>query len=359
MKLVNEDKYGAYSGVRAKFLEKFILKESNPNFEVYDAKDGNNRLIVVKASRLPDDEDLSAGRYGINFHRAKPEYEAAKSFYEDLAKAKTNLQTLNSLAFAALNREHYDRKADVWDKFYSFIWDKRPQNIWVTPHSGGIERAPDDIFPYPKLEMDAYVAGVAARCALQDNDPAVKRIMMSIHSLNWYSGVIDIGGFGVNDEKKLKATAAMVNDKYGDRAQGAAEGCRRDFAARLIPWLEHIMRTRGTLELRKLPPEYGIERSTIYCAMTGLKLYGREITQFTPGEFAAAVESLKSERVTVASCNHIYSGQQIGQQLELADQIQRGRMDGAVQIECMKFYLKHAPALVAEIILDVKHELFR
>lgn len=38
MKLVDEDEHGAYQGVRADFLKEFMLKESNPNFEVYDSE---------------------------------------------------------------------------------------------------------------------------------------------------------------------------------------------------------------------------------------------------------------------------------------------------------------------------------
>jgi hypothetical protein len=306
---------------------------------------------------LPDDEDLAAGRYGINFHRAKPDYETARSFYKELNKVAVNQEALNSLAFAAANREEYDKKSAAWDKFYSFIWDEKPQNLWVTPHSGGIHRKPDRTFPYPKLEMDAGVAGVAARCAIKDDSPAIKRTMMSIHSLNWYSALVDMGSFGINDEKKLKAIAARVDDKFGDRAQVAAEGCRRDFAARLMPWLEHILRIKGTLDLNELAPRLGTEWCVVLFASLGLKLYGREIKLFTLDEFKEKIESLKDERIRVASCNHIYSGEQIGKQLALKEQMHLGRMGAAVQLECMKFYLKKMPELMAEIILDIKRAL--
>jgi hypothetical protein len=359
MKLVNEDENGAYLGVRAEFLKKFVLKENNPNFEVYDAKNGNNRFIVVKASRLPDDEDLSAGRYGINFHRAKPDFKDARLYHAELTTARISRQSLNGLAFAAETREQYDSKSAAWDSFYTYIWGQTPQNIWVTPHSGNINRAPDNIFPYPKLEMDAYAASTAAWCAMHDTLPALKRTMISIHSHNWYSAVVDLGDFGINDGKKMENTAAVIEEKYADKVQPAMEACRRDFTIQVMPWLEHVLQTIGTLNPQEMPPEYGIERSVVYYAATGLKLYNKEITRFTLAEFQEAIESLKDARIRVASHNHLFSGQQISRQLQLADQVQRGRMNGAVQIECMKFYLKHAPALVAEIILDIKQEMFR
>ena len=67
MNLVNESEHGAYLGVTAEFLKQFESKESNPNFEVYDSLDGNNRFIAVKSSRLPDDQDLAEGDMGSIF----------------------------------------------------------------------------------------------------------------------------------------------------------------------------------------------------------------------------------------------------------------------------------------------------
>jgi hypothetical protein len=359
MKPVNEDEHGAYAGVTAEFLKKFSLIESNPNFEVYDSRDGGRRFIVTKCSRLPDDEDPNAGRYGINFHRAKPDFQDAKAYINELATARVSRQALNGLAFAAETREQYNNKCAAWERFYSYVWDEKPQNLWVTPHSGNANRAPDNIFPYPKLEMDGWVAGVAARCAIQDTRPALKRTMISVHSHNWYSAVVDLGGFGINDEKKLAEAAAKIEEKYAERAQPAAEDCRRDFMNKAMPWLEHVQHTFGTLDLRKLPPEYGIERSVVFYAITGLKLYNREITRFTLEEFRDAINSLKGERIKAASVNHLFSGEWVGKQLGLAEHIREGRMGGAVQIECMKYYLKHEPELMADIILDLKRELFK
>ncbi len=73
MKLVDEDEYGAYRGVNAEFLTRFVSKASNPNFDVYDSQDSRRGFIAVKSSRLPDDQVLAEGRHGIDFNRAKPE----------------------------------------------------------------------------------------------------------------------------------------------------------------------------------------------------------------------------------------------------------------------------------------------
>jgi hypothetical protein len=356
-KLVNEDQNGAYLGVTPELLKKFVLKESNPSFEVYDSRDGYNRLIVAKSSRLPDDNDLTNKHYGINFHRAKPDFKTAVAYDKELKIPRLGRKELNSLSFAAATEAEYENKSGIWDRFYHYVWDETPQNLWVTPHSGNINRKPDKLFPFPKLELDGYVAGVTARCANSDTGPTLKRTMMSIHSHNWYSAVVDLGSFGINDIEKLESIAAVVEKKYAEKVQPAAEACRQDFAARLLPWLEIIQRYRGTLNLEALAKEYSIDQAVVYYTMRGLKLYGKEITSLTFKEFQDAIDSLKGTRVRVASCNHLFSGEQVAKQLELAGQIQRGRMDAALQVECMKFYLKKTPELVADIILDAKRAL--
>jgi tRNA pseudouridine55 synthase len=359
MKLVSEDKYGAYLGVTPTFLKEFVPKEMNPNFEVFDSKDGRRRFIAVKSSRMPDDQDLPGGKYGINFHRARPDWREANRYYTELSQCLITSQALGEMAFAAASKEEYNKKSAVWDKFYSYVWGETPRTIWVSPHSGSVNRTPDDIFPYPKMEMDAYAAGIAARCAYYDAADTSKRTMISIHSHNWLSAVLDLGGFGNCDQKKLENIAGKIERKYTEKIQSLAEGCRQDFLFKVGRWLEHIIKARGTLNPQKLPSESGVERSVIYFATTGLKLYKKEIKHFTLEEFKEAIQSLDSAKIRVVSCNHLFPGKQIGRQLELSGKINHGLLHFALQIECMKYYLKKAPELVSDIILDVKNALIR
>jgi hypothetical protein len=358
MKLVNEDKYGSYLGVCREFLNEFAPVEKNPNFEVYDSKDGRNRFIAVKSSRLPDDDAKDSVRFGINFHRAKPSQSEAKMYYDAIVRKVISQQTLGKFAFAAATPEEYTEKSAVWDSFYSYVWDTRPQMLWVTPHSGDVNRKPDIHFPYPKMELDAYVAGVAARCAYRDSVKVKQRTMISIHSHNWFNSVADLGDFGINDAAKLKSIVTTIERKYSDKVQALADKCRQDEAHKVINWLEHIFKARGIIHPAHLPPE-GIEQDVLKNATTGLRLYGIEIKRFTLEEFKDAFQSLKNTKVRVISCNHLFSGQMISRQLKIAEKINQGLLDGALQIEFMKFYLKHAPELMADIILDVKQELLK
>lgn len=357
MKLINEDKYGAYLGVTPAFLKEFIPKEMNPNFDVFDSKDGRRRFIAVKSSRMPDDQDLLRGKYGINFHRAKPDLGEANRYHTELSQAQITRQGLDNMAFAAANKEEYNKKSAVWDRFYAYIWGETPRSIWVTPHSGSVNRKPDVIFPYPKIEMDAYVAGIAARCAYYDTAGTPERTMISIHSHNWLGAVLDLGDFGVSDEAKLRGITAKIEKKYAEKTQVLAEACKQEFSLKVGPWLEHILNARGTLNPQELLQKYGIESHVINFVTTGLKLYKKEIKHFTLEEFREVIQSLNNTRIQVVSCNHLFPGRRIGRQLKLSSKINEGRLHFALQIECMKHYLKKAPELVSGIILDVKNAL--
>jgi hypothetical protein len=359
MKLVHEDKYGAYLGVTPAFLKEFIPQEKNANFDVFDSKDSRRRFIAARSSRMPDDQDLTIGRYGINYHRACPGRGEASEYYAELARGFITRRGLDNLAFAASNKEEFDRKSTVWERFYSFIWGEKPLSIWVTPHSGSVNRPPDIIFPYPRMEIDAWVAGIAARCAYDDAAGTSKRTMISIHSYNWLGAVLDLGDFGICDVARLHGIAAAMEKKYTDDIQALAAGCRHDFLVKIGRWLEHIKRTRGTLNPQELKKEYGIESHVIELVATGLTLYKKEIKHFTLEEFQETVQSLDNTRIRVVSCNHIFSGRGIGRQLGLSGKINRGLLGSVLQIECMKYYIKNAPGLVSDIILDVKNALVR
>jgi hypothetical protein len=358
MKLVYEDENGAYLGVREKFLKNFTRKESNPNFEVYDSRDNHIRFVVVKSSRLPDDEDQSAGKYGINFHRAKPGLPEAKQYKAGLPAILFNSKKLNDLAFAAATDSEYKAKSAAWDRFYSYIWDATPLTLWVTPHSGGIDRKPDDIFPYPTLEMDAFAAGTAALCAFNDGNKLTGRVMISLHSHNWFGAVLDLGSFGILDEHKLKLTAEKIEKKYHEEVQELAGECKRDFALRAVNWLERINENRGTLHPLELKPLSNIDSNIVLNIMRGMELYGIRIKKFTLKEFKEAIDGINGEEIRVASCNFLFPGKHIGSLLKLSENIDRGLLSSAVQVECSKVYLAKAPELISKIILDIKNELF-
>ena len=345
-------------GVNAEFLQEFVLKESNPNFEVLDSRDGHRRFIAAKCSRLPDDQDLVGGRYGMDFHRARPKLEEALQYGSELPYTLESTKWLANTAFAATTGEEYNRKSSAWENFYSYIWDSRPQTLWVAPHSGSITRIPDDILPYPNNEMDAFTAGVAASCAFNDRGKATGRVMISIHGFGCLAAILDLGGFGMIGEESLAAVATKVENKYHARAQNLAGDYKRDCFFRGTRWLEHIKNRRGTLDPDELDSTSTTARHRVALIVKGLELYGQEITAFTLEEFKEAMNSADKMEVPVISANHLYSARQVGKLLGLSEKIRKGLLDSALQVECSKLYLAKDPDLLASIILDIQNELF-
>ena len=263
MKLVDEDEYGAYLGVTADFLKEFILRETNPNFEVFDSRDNYSRFIAVKSSRLPDDQNLVEGRYGIDFHRAKPELQEALQYGAELPHTLESTKWLSNAAFAANTREEYERKSSVWNDFYSYIWDSIPKTVWVTPHSGSVTRLPDDFFTYPKTAIDAFTAGVAALCAFNDKNKAINRLLISIHSSSFILTGLELGGFGILDKEKLNAVVKNIEMKYHERAQILKDEHMKNFYLVANRWLEHIKNKRGTLNPKELNDVSTLDRQRV------------------------------------------------------------------------------------------------
>jgi hypothetical protein len=355
MKLVNEDEYGAYSGVRAEFLKKFVSKEINPNFEVYDSRDNQSRFIAVKSSRVPDDQDLAEGRYGIDFNRVKPELQEALQYGAELPRG---YKWLGDIAFAAVNKEEYDKKSAVWDNFYSYIWGLAPQTVWVAPHSGSVDRAADDIIPFPKLWIDAFTAGVVASCAFNDRNGALKRIMVYVHGTGHLGAVLNLGDFGVLNADKMDSAAKKIEIKYHERAQILASEFKQDFCLKTSKILEHINKIRGTLNPEKLSHISKDDSFNVVQPVKALRLYGQEIKEFAMEEFKEALSKLGTIEVPVISNNYLYTARNVGELLKLPEKIRQGLMHSALNIECAKYYAAKDHALVSDIILDIKHELF-
>jgi len=358
MKLVHENEHGAYLGVNAEFLKEFMPKESNPNFDVFDSWDNYQRFIAVKSSRLPDDQDLTSGRYGIDFNRAKPELQEALQYGDELPYALESTRWLANMAFAASTREEYDRKSSAWENFYSYIWDLTPKTVWVTPHSGSITRIPDNILPHPKDEMDSFTAGVAALCAFNDKNKATKRVMISIHGFGYLAAILDLGGFGIMDEEKLAAVAKKIEIKYHERAQNLADEYKQDFFLRATRGLEYIKNKRGTLNPEELDFTSTAAGHRVGLIVKGLKLYGQEIKGFTLEEFKEAINSVNKMEVPVVSSNYLFPAMRVGKLLGLAEKIGDGLLDSALQIECSRLYLAKEPDLITNMVLDIKNELF-
>jgi hypothetical protein len=357
-KLAIENEYGAYMGVRREFLTKFRQIDDNPNFDVFESKDGSKRLVMSKCSRLPDDEDKENDKFGIDFHRAKPTISQAKTFHEELPNALQSRHWLGSIAFAAETEAEYEQKSRIYDDFYSYVFGSSAKTVYVTPHSGDVMRMPDTILPYPKLEIDAWTAGVAALCAFEDKRNPSQRLMISIHANGYLGAVIDLGGFGLLDHQKLELVADKLGNKYRERINQLASEYKRDFANRARRRLTHIQTARGTLNPAKLQAISTADKYDVVNIEKGLRLYKHRFKEYTVKEFDSLLTKVDENKILPVSANYIFSGEKVGRLLRLKERIRHGLLSSAIQVECSKLYLKKEPELIAEIILDVRNELF-
>lgn len=344
--LVKENEWGAYLGVTEKFLERFQLIENNKNFEVYQ-KNGI-RLILAKCSRLADE--------GIDFHRKLPTREEAFNYFKALPQALNNTRYTRNLAFAAKSEEEYRRKARAWNEFYSYIYGFSKKIIWVVPHSGNIEREPDKIIPQPKLEIDSYTAKIAALISIKDEGKPQSRGMISIHSNGFFGAVIDLGDFGIIDQRKLGLIAKNLEEKYREKVQVIAPEYRENIFQRAIQKIQNIKVSKGTLHPKKLISS----EDKFYLDKVGewLERYGSRIESYEFSEFKEKIfKVLNQIEISPISVNRVFPGRKVGKLLELEKKIKAGLLDWAIQIEGLKFYLEKEPELVAEMILEIEKKL--
>jgi len=210
--------------------------------------------------------------------------------------------------------------------------------------------------PYPKLEIDAWTAGVAALCAFKDKRKPLGRVIISIHGNGYLGAVIDLGGFGIVDSRRLQRVANKLGNKCWERIQQLASEYKRDFFERARRRLKHIQRTRGTLDPAKLQAISMSDKYDVNNILKGLKLYGRKPKKYTLGEFDSLMAEIDKSKILPLSANHIFPGEKIGKLLRLKEKKESGLLDSAVQIECSKLYLREEPDLIA--ILDIRNELF-
>jgi hypothetical protein len=62
--------------------------------------------------------------------------------------------------------------------------------------------------------------------------------------------------------------------------------------------------------------------------------------------------------VPVLSINYLYTARKTGSLIKLPEMIANGQLSSALLIECSRLYMASDQELVAQIVLDVKKELF-
>jgi len=354
--LIFQNSHGAYVGPTPELLTEFGCTEDTPNFDVFDGD--CVRLLLGKCSRLADDEDVTAGIYGIDFNRGVPSLKDAMAYADALPLAIKSRDFVGNFAFAAGTEEDYKRKLDMYSRFYSHIYGCEPRLVYVAPHCGDVRRPADDLLPFPKHEIDSWTAGIATLCARTHYGKVNRRIMVSIHSHYFPGPVIDVGDLGLLDTERLDDVVRKLENSYHDRLQNHRVKYTRDMADVLMALLAHIFQKYGTLEVDKLQQLSSQDRFRVQYVDKGLQLHGIDVRDQTFEGFRDALSRLSLTEAIGVGHACLYSGRYVSKQLGLEDKVSSGLLDGAVQIEISRPYAKAEPVLVAQIISELVDAYF-
>jgi hypothetical protein len=366
--MVQESAGGAYLSPGYQLSACARLVMTSPNFDVFDG--ANRRLLLGKCSRLPDDEDPGAGRYGIDFHRALPPFQEDSGYTCDLGEgpvpvnAYTYAQYLPktlrfreftaNLAFAARTLEDYQAKFQVYQDFYRHVYQTPGATVIAAPHSGKVHRPPDQYHPFPQSEADAWTSRVAVQC-LNSAPREGQRLLISLHSTDYFGAFFDLGDFGLPQNSRLPEITARLNERFS-RDIAALLSAYRDY---LVPYtlerLRWMEKRWGTLAPEALSTISTASRFEILRLIRVLQPWLRPKGSVTLAWLNRGLEDFfTSPPRRLITLNKVFSGRKTARLLNLEDNIRQNGFHTAIQVECSRFLARRHPKLAAAIIAAVE-----
>jgi hypothetical protein len=369
--MVQENAAGAYlnPGVKLKARARQVVED--PNFDVFDGPGA--RLILGKCSRLPDDEDPEAGRYGIDFHRALPPFQEPSGFICDWGagpisvNASTYAQYLPktlrfreftaNLAFAAHTLEDYQVKSRVYQAFYHHLYQAPAATVIAAPHAGEVRRLPDRYHPFPQAETDAWTTRVAVQC-LGGDPGAGRRLLISLHSTDYFGVFMDLGDFGLPRNRVLPGLTARLNQRFAGELASLLPAYRDYLVPYTLERLRWMADRWGTLEPEALTTVSTASRFEILRLIGVLKPWLPPATRVTLAWLTRGLEAFfASPPRDLITLNKVFSGRKTASLLNLEANLRQAGFHTAVQVECSRFLARHHPGLAAAIISGLEQSL--
>lgn len=369
--MVQENATGAYlgPGSRLRTLARQVV--DSPNFDVFDAP--GRRLLLGKCSRLPDDEDPAAGRYGIDFHRALPPYQEASGLTCDWGEGPILVNALSyahylpkslkfreftaTLAFAARNSAEYQAKSRVYQDFYHHLYQNNCATVIAAPHSGEVRRPPDSYHPFPQSETDAWTPRVALRY-LDEAPRTGTRLLISLHSTDYFGTLLDLGDFGLPQNRGLAAVIRRLNRRFAQELLALLPAYREHLLPYTLARLRYMEKRWGTLEPEALKTISTAVRFEVLSLLRVLELWLPPARSVTPDWLAQGLEAFfaapPEELITL---NHIFSGRKTARLLNLQENLARAGFHTGVQVECSRFLAQYHPELAAAMLATLEKEL--
>jgi len=368
--VIRESEQGAYLGLKTDNSTELQVICNDPNFDVIDH--GWRRLVLGKCSRLADDEEPAGGRYGIDFHRALPTFREASPYSCDwgegpievnaftyarhLPKAMKFREFTANIAFAAQKPDEYQAKRRVYEKFYRYLYAPGPQVTIGVPHSGEVRRPPDEFHPYPQSDIDAWTARVAVRCRFRP--PEDRRLLISLHSTDYFGLLLDIGDFGLPQNHGLSQAVRGLQDRFA-----------RELVPILASYREYIL-PYTKLRLTWMANKYGTLRpEQLSSCSTAARFEVVSLDRLTKDLVAPSkrftleglLEGLRKywdrPPQDFITLNGVFSGRKTAQLLGLEENLRQAGFRTAVQVELSRFFARHYPDLAAAMLEALGLEL--
>uniref|UniRef100_A0A7C3SIE2 Uncharacterized protein n=1 Tax=Desulfobacca acetoxidans TaxID=60893 RepID=A0A7C3SIE2_9BACT len=360
--MIRESKSGAYLGPLPEMMTWQVA--STPNFDVFDRQ--GRRLILGKCSRLPDDEDISRGRFGIDFHRALPPFTGPSGFTCNWGEGEVEVNAYNyacclpralrfreftaNLAFAARNPEEYQAKRRTYDHFYEHLYNGAFQVVIAVPHSGQVYRKPDIYHPFPLSEIDAWTARVGVR-SLNSGELPARRILISLHSTDYFGSLLDIGDFGLPQNRGLPAVLEQLRRRFAGDIEALLPAYRRyivPYTSARVEWFEKKFGTLDPGHLAKISTAASFELRSIRQVLDNGGFQGN---LGTAAGLRRGLESFwRYPSRDLITLNGIFSGRKTARLLNLATKLRQAGIHTAVQVECSRFLARNHPGLAAEFV---------
>ncbi|MBM4289693.1 MAG: hypothetical protein FJ135_16395 [Deltaproteobacteria bacterium] len=362
--MIIENAAGAYLGPTPRLLSAFRLTKTDPHYDVLE--NDTIRLILGKCSRLPDDEDPTAGRFGIDFHRALPPFTGPSGFTCDWGEGPFPVNAFNfarflprtirfrqftaNLAFAAQTPAEYEAKRRVYEDFYRQIYGASQPLVVAVPHSGPVYRPPDEYHPFPESEIDAWTARLAVRL-----DPPrlgkTSPLLVSLHSTDYFGVLLDIGDFGLPSNRHLAEIVEKLNTAFAEELAAVEPAYREHATSYTQLRLQWKQQRWGALTPEHLA---NISTASRFEVMMLDRIIGdciRPEERFTYDGLCRGVEAYwsRGNRARL-SLNGVFSGRKTANLLNLEENLPQAGFQSAVQVECSRFLAQHHPRLAAAII---------
>jgi hypothetical protein len=369
--MVIETEWGAYLGPDADLQRTARQTAEDPHFDVFEGEEF--RLILGKCSRLPDDEDPAAGRYGIDFHRGLPLFSKDSNITCDLGNGPVPVNALNywkylprtlmfrefsaNLAFAARTLGEYQKKAGVYRRFYEQVYTSKCQTVLAAPHSGDVRRPPDQCHPFPRSEIDAWTGRVMARIAARGVMPR-RRILVSLHSTDYFGSFVDVGDFGLEQNRDLPSITAGMDKDFSKTTKRLLPG----YYDYILPYtrsrLEWLVEAFGTIDPEQLGAVSTAARFEVLRLAKVVKLDAPTAAPLTLDALWASIEAHCAHHPEqLITLNNIFSGRKTAGLIRLDENLRQARFHTGVQIECSRFLGHRHPDVAAEIIVALIERL--